>query len=198
MPEVEELVARASRMGERFAKSEAEVAEPVAAPIKEPSGYVDLIFEQGKILNIVDARGLDTEIGNWLVDGDRQVLRIAWPVGQDLPDPGKPGHRKSHRHGHATEVKAALSLPKDDTQKKQVLGVFIADYRAGGIGLIDEDLVARSGLVFGSAGPRRLNLVEEGWLRASQHPGRTSKNKDAIRWELTPAALKKLGMKERD
>jgi hypothetical protein len=45
-----------------------------------------------------------------------------------------------------------------------------------------------------TAAPRRTELVNDGWLRASGKFGRTKMDSESIKWELTPAAVEKLGL----
>jgi hypothetical protein len=87
-----------------------------------------------------------------------------------------------------------MQFPKSGTTRAAVLSAFIADRREDGDGLIDEDIAARLAMNLYTAAPRRTELVNDGWVRASGKFGRTKMNSESIKWELTPAAVEKLGL----
>lgn len=194
------MSADASEMLERIARIQSrcvddEVVEEVVSPINAPEGgYVDLVFNEGNLIRIVDARNNKTEIGNWLdVDGHR-VLRIPWPVLGDV----RANTLGRTRNTQSTENAAAfMQLPKSGTARAQVLSTFILDWRNDGDGLIDEDVAARLQMNLYTAAPRRTELVNMGWLRASGNYGRTKMNSESIKWELSAEAITKLNLPER-
>lgn len=186
----QELVARALRIG-ATAVVDVPVEKPVT-PVAPASGFVDLVFDEGKLVRIRDSRGLTTEIGHWLEEGCNKVLRLPWPTTLRDPMAARPGRSRGRR---STERAAALmQFPKSGTARASVLSAFIADRREGGDGLIDEDLAARLDMNLYTAAPRRTELVNDGWLRASGKFGRTKMNSESIKWELSPAAVEKLGL----
>lgn len=189
----EDMLARIDRLRRQAATETSVVSEVVPSevtPLRRPeSGFVDLTFDEGRLLSITDARGLRTEIGHWLEQDGRMVLRIPWPV---LIDPTSSGAGRS-RGRQVTEVTAAaMQLPRSGTARAKVLSAFILDWRNGGEGLIDEDVAAKLSMNLYTAAPRRTELVNMGWLRASGRFGRTKMDSESIKWELSPAAVDKL------
>lgn len=188
--EAHELVERAMRLS-KCAVIE-EPVEPVVSCQSSASGFVDLVFDEGRLVRIRDSRGLTTEIGNWLDEGSNRVLRLPWPTVLRDPSSARPGRSRGRR---VTEQTAAMmQFPKSGTARASVLSTFIADRREGGDGLIDEDVAARLAMNLYTAAPRRTELVNDGWLRASGKFGRTKMASESIKWELTPAAVEKLGL----
>lgn len=186
----EELVARAMRLSACAVVEETE--EPVVSCQSNASGFVDLVFDEGRLVRIRDSRGLTTEIGNWIEEGSNRVLRLPWPTVLRDPSSARPGRSRGRQ---PTERAAALmQFPKSGTARASVLSAFIADRREGGDGLIDEDVAARLSMNLYTAAPRRTELVNDGWLRASGKFGRTKMDSESIRWELTPAAIERLGL----
>jgi len=167
--------------------------ESSVRPLREPQGgFVDMQFDvSGCLMQMVDARGNLIEIGNRFDTDDGFTIRIPWPV---LADPSVPLRGRS-RDRQVTESSAAkMQLPRSGTARAAVLSAFIADRREGGDGLIDEDVAARLKMNLYTAAPRRTELVNMGWLRPSGSFGRTKMNSDSIKWELTPAAIERLGL----
>lgn len=188
--EAHELVERAMRLGSTVAVEETDLC--VEKIVNTPSGYVDIVFDEGRLVRIRDSRGLETEIGNWIEEGNQRVLRLPWPTMLADPLSARPGRSRGRQ---PTERAAALmQFPKSGTSRASVLSAFIADRRNGGDGLIDEDVAARLSMNLYTAAPRRTELMNDGWLRASGKFGRTKMNSESIKWELTPAAIQKLGL----
>lgn len=186
----EELAERIRALSVNAVPEIAETPEPIKTNCT--SGFVDLVFDEGKLLQIRDHRGLTTEIGNWLEEGNRRVLRLPWPTMLRDPSSARPGRSRGRR---VTERAAAMmQFPKSGTARASVLSAFIADRRNGGDGLIDEDVAAILSMNLYTAAPRRTELVNDGWLRASGKFGRTKMDSESIKWELTPAAIEKLGL----
>jgi hypothetical protein len=192
----ERVAQRTAELAERFARPEEQVAEKEPEPLPSQvatGGYVDLVFDEGRLLTIRDHRGFETEYGNWIDQAGRRVLRI--PTGGGLAPPRRSAGAV-HAGGHDTEVEAArLQIPKSATDKAKVLAVLQRDWLEGGSGLIDEDIAARTGLYLYTAAPRRLDLVHEGWVEASGKYGRTKKDGKSKRWQLTQAAVDRLGLR---
>lgn len=188
--EAHELVERAMRLGNSVAIKEINLCVPKVKVT--PSGFVDLVFDEGRLVGIRDSRGFKTEIGNWIEEGSSRVLRLPWPTMLRNPNENRVGRSRGRQ---STERAAALmQFPKSGTARAAVLSTFIADHREAGDGLIDEDVAARLDMNLYSAAPRRTELVNDGWLRASGKFGRTKMNSESIKWELTTAAIEKLGL----
>lgn len=174
-----------------------------AAPIPRPtvdSAHIDICFDEAKTFTgLVDGNGNPTEYGQWIERPGGWILRV--PILPAL----RPVKGKAHRGAGPTERAAAagqLETPRSRTAKAQVLGAFITDYESGGDGLIDWDLERRFNIYLYTAAPRRGELVEEGWVRATDRVRTTPKSTDEKRseacvWELTDAALAKLNLKPR-
>ncbi|NBP70630.1 MAG: hypothetical protein EBR30_22115 [Cytophagia bacterium] len=186
-----DLVDRVNVLASNFAVDNS--VEPVKCESIAPvSGYVDLVFDEGKLVTIRDARGFVTEIGNWIDEGTNRVLRLPWPT--SLKDIHAPRPGRSRNRQPSERAAAMMQFPKSGTARASVLSAFIADRREGGDGLIDEDVAARLDMNLYTAAPRRTELVNDGWLQASGRFGRTKMNSESIKWELTPAAVNKLGL----
>lgn len=106
------------------------------------------------------------------------------PLPQPLADPDRPGG-KARREGADTSRAAQLAvMPRAGTQRRRILEL-IARL---GHGLTDEEIVARTGLVPNTVRPRRVELVEGGWLRDSRERRLTRAGHPAIVWVLTEQA----------
>ena len=167
--------------------------EPIT-PLRQPEGgFVDFEFDAtNRLLKIVDARGNLIEIGNRLMTDDGFILRIPWPI---LPDPSVPVRGRTRHRQPTEDLAAKMQMPKSGTARAAVLSAFIADRREGGDGLIDEDVASRLNMNLYTAAPRRTELVNMGWLRPSGKFGRTKMNSESIKWELTAAAIERLGLR---
>lgn len=200
MPEqdaAQRALARTAQLAQRHAVAD-EFVQPELAPEPVPattpkSGFVDFVFDEGRLLDIRDAQGRRTEFGHWLDEGKFKVLRIPHTA---LPSVRANSPGKMHAKADKTEVAAAWSQqPKSGTDRAKVLGAFITDWKNHGIGLIDEDVAARTGLYVYTAAPRRNELVHGGWLEATGTVGRTARNKESKRWQLTEHAIAELGLR---
>lgn len=162
-------------------------------PLRSPEGgFVDLQFDvSGCLVQMLDARGNLIEIGNRFETDDGFTIRIPWPV---LPDPTVPMRGRSRSRRDTENMAAKMQLPRSGTARGAVLSAFIADKRDGGDGMIDEDVASRLQMNLYTVAPRRTELTNSGWLRPSGRYGRTKMNSDSIKWELTPAAIERLGL----
>lgn len=185
-----DLVERTNFLATNFAKNEETIVEPEV--VRSPSGYVDIVFDEGRLVQIRDSRGLITEIGNWIEEGNQRVLRLPWPT--ILANPNSPRAGRSRGRQPTERAAAMMQFPKSGTARACVLSTFIANHREAGDGLIDEDVAAKLNMNLYTAAPRRTELTNDGWLRASGKFGRTKMNSESIKWELTPAAVEKLGL----
>ena len=91
------------------------------------------------------------------------------------PEPGK-----ARRDGSATSKAAALSVaPRTGTQRRRVL-----DAIAASGGLTDEEIQARLAMNPSTQRPRRVELVEGGWIKDSGARRPSSSGRESIVWEL--------------
>jgi hypothetical protein len=104
--------------------------------------------------------------------------------------PARNGQLGGQRQGGMDTAAAAVELvaPKADTQRGKVLTCLRDWYGSGGVyGLTDVQLAKRTGLAPNSVRPRRVELVDAGWLedsgRRREHNGRPH-----VVWQLTEAA----------
>jgi hypothetical protein len=189
------LVDKVNRLREMAVQSEPCEPTVLVEQLRKPEGgFVDLVFnDELALVEIVDARGNRMEIGHWLPSDDGHRLRLPWPTFLDDPTVNTPGRTRKKR---GTENKAAaMQMPRSGTARAAVLSAFIADRREGGNGLIDEDVAKRLDMNLYTAAPRRTELVNMGWLRPSGKFGRTKMHSESIKWELTPAAIERLGLR---
>jgi len=63
------------RLGSTVAVKEIDFLEPEV--VRTPSGYVDIVFDEGRLVRIRDSRGLDTEIGNWIEGRQSACVAVA-------------------------------------------------------------------------------------------------------------------------
>ena len=97
---------------------------------------------------------------------------------------------KFRRDARETSRKAALAVkPRTGTQRRRVLDI-IAKYGT----LTDEEIQNKLSINSNAERPRRLELVEGGWLEDSGHKQWTSSGHEAILWRLTEKAHKELGI----
>lgn len=102
-----------------------------------------------------------------------------------LEDPGLPARGKARRDGSDTMRRAArLVMPRTGTQRRKVLEdiAFGADY-----GRTDEECQMRTGLDANTERPRRIELVEMGWICDSRLRRTTSSGSQAAVWILSEA-----------
>lgn len=111
----------------------------------------------------------------------REAYRPSLFGGPRLADPAAPARPK--HHGRETE-KAAYwsSLPRHGSQRHRVLESIAA---AGDFGRTDEELEIILDLRRPSAGNRRGELVEGGWVRDSGRRRPTRSGNPAVVWVLT-------------
>jgi hypothetical protein len=184
-----ELMERALRMSS-LAVDEPVFEEP--EQVATPSGFVDMVFDDGRLVVIQDHQGRRTKIGHWLESGGYKVLRLPWPTSLASPTSNRPGRSRNRQ---PTERAAAMmQFPKSGTARGAVLSAFINDWKDDGDGLIDEDVASKIGMNLYTAAPRRTELVNDGWLQASGRFGRTKLNSESIKWELSTPAIQKLGL----
>lgn len=92
-------------------------------------------------------------------------------------------HAFVRRDAKPTSVMAALlTLPRTRTRRMAVLEAIAW---AGEEGRTDDELILEMGIPHQSVGPRRLELVESGWIEDSTRRRKTRTGADAIVWVLT-------------
>src|SRR5262245_31844963 len=103
-----------------------------------------------------------------------------------LPDPSTPGIGKFQRPGAAAETQREAALeayPATGTWRRRVL---VAIAETGGA--TDEEIQHHLRLNPSTERPRRVELVERGWIEDSGIRRRTSSGRSAVVWALTSAA----------
>lgn len=102
-----------------------------------------------------------------------------------LGDPGRNTVGKYQRPGDAAETQrlaAFEALPQTGTQRRRVLN---AISRAGDDGRTDEELQRELEMNPSTQRPRRVELVEQGWIEDSGHRRSTRSGRSAVVWILT-------------
>lgn len=188
-----DLVDRVNAIAAKASEYEVPVVEVTVPALRKPEGgYVDFMFDrEGIYLGQLDARGNLTEVGNRMELNDGFLIRIPWP---QLGNPSENRRGRSRDRRNTESAAANMVMPRSGTSRARVLSAFIADRRDGGDGLIDEDVADRLQMNLYTAAPRRTELVNMGWLRASGSYGRTKMDSDSIKWELTPEAIERLNL----
>lgn len=111
-----------------------------------------------------------------VVAGGRRTSPLARGVAADRPDANGAG--KARTDGRATSKAAALAAePKSGSRRRQVLDAVLAVARdPRTVGLTDVEIQRATGISPNSARPRRVELVDGGWLadsgRTREHFGR--------------------------
>lgn len=195
----EQLQARIAKLAEKAPEKAEPETKPTPIPGTAPKGHIDIHFDDDfRFAGMFGADGEPTEVGVWFREEGERVLRLPWNPGGRLPatPPNAPGNAR--RGGPETSKAAAdLQYPRSGERKAAVLAQFQKDYQDENRGITDEELAARMGLDRGQAGPRRLDLVNEGWVYDTGRKRQTTMGADSKVWSLTDAAIERLGMKRR-
>ena len=112
-----------------------------------------------------------------------------------LPDPGAPALGKFQRPGDASETQipaAVEAYPSSGTWRRLVLNVIAA---ADPYGATDEEMQTHLHLNPSTQRPRRVELVEMGWIEDSGRRRATRSGRAAVVWTLTDVARARI---ERD
>lgn len=115
-----------------------------------------------------------------------------------LSDPDAPTVGKYQRPGAAapTQRLAALEAqPATGTWRRRVLTAIVA---RGEQGATDEELQDALGLNPSTERPRRVELVEGGWIEDSERRRPTRSGRYAVVWVLTSAGQQRVGQERRD
>jgi len=98
-------------------------------------------------------------------------------------------HAYIRRDAKPTSRDAGLqAMPRSATRRYCVLEAIAI---AGERGRTDDELIVQLGVPHQSVGPRRLELVEGGWIEDSGQRRRTRTGADAIVWVLTEGGAAK-------
>lgn len=92
--------------------------------------------------------------------------------------PGKVGSN----HPATSHYAARLVAPRTGTMRSTVLKAII---RAGVNGMTDDEIRAETGMRYGSLGPRRRELVEQGWIEDAKVTRPSESGAPQIVWRLT-------------
>lgn len=96
------------------------------------------------------------------------------------------------RKAKATSREAALrALPGTATRRYQVL----ATIAGSPTGMTDDEIITSQRMPHQSVGPRRLELVEGGWIEDSGQRRKTRTGADAIVWVLSEAGQARWGQR---
>ena len=107
-----------------------------------------------------------------------------------LASPSGPTPGFAHAEAGDTENGAArLVAPRTGTQRSKVLWAIARAYD----GLTDHEIASTTGLYLYSAAPRRVELVNFGWVVDSGKRRMTPNGAKAIVWKLVDAARFQLG-----
>jgi predicted ArsR family transcriptional regulator len=110
-----------------------------------------------------------------------------------LPDPGLTTVGKFQRPGAAavTQRSAAIeAYPATGTQRRRVLQTIAS---LGERGATDEELQHILDMNPSTERPRRVELVESGWIENSEDKRPTKAGRSAVVWCLTPAGREQFG-----
>lgn len=107
-----------------------------------------------------------------------------------LLDPDRNTLGKFQRPGDAAETQRLAALeayPATGSARRRVLNAIAC---TGNYGCTDEELQQRLGMNPSTQRPRRVELVEGGWIQDSERRRRTSSGRSAVVWVMTPAGLR--------
>lgn len=113
-------------------------------------------------------------------------------MAEQLRFPGDPSIGKHQRPGAAAETQQAAALeayPNTGTWRLRVLQALVD---AGARGATDEEIQRALGLNPSTQRPRRVELVELGWIEDSGARRPTRSGRSAAVWCLTVAAIRRL------
>lgn len=107
------------------------------------------------------------------------------PHQRTLSDPAtnKPGKARADASDTMRSA-AGLALPRTGTWRRKVLQAFV-HYESGG--LTDDEVQEFLNMNPSTERPRRIELVEMGWLADSGLRRRTQGGREAVVWVLSPA-----------
>jgi hypothetical protein len=200
--------ARGLGRGVDWLRAEAEGAKPPVVELGDPEPYRGLTVEQAARLlaerasRLTDPEGLEKYRdlpGRLAAEADGFVVAVAASGRRTAPlargvaalSPGAPGAGKARSGARETSRSAALlAEPRSGTNRRAVLDAVAAVARdVQTVGLTDVEIQRATGLNPNSARPRRVELVDGGWLadsgRTREHYGR-----EHTVWVLTDKAAR--------
>jgi hypothetical protein len=109
-----------------------------------------------------------------------------------LSDPGAPGTKERHDASDTMAMAALQAMPRSGTQRRKVLAAIAEKPRT------DDELQYDLAMSGNTERPRRVELVEGGWIEDSNVRRPTHDNQDAIVWALTHRGRTALGQEPTD
>lgn len=201
--------ARGIARGMDFLRAEADGRKTPAVELGDPEPYRGLTVEQAAALLVQRCReygyplnggpaaeridqALAAEVDGFtaaVVASGRRTAPIARGVAATSPDADGAG--KARQDGRATSRAAALAAePRSGSRRRAVLDAVLAVARdPRTVGLTDVEIQRATGISPNSARPRRVELVDGGWLADS---GRTREHfgREHTVWVITDKAAK--------
>ena len=161
------------------------VSGPPGGAGTQEGDYVDVRFTKDRVfIDVVNDRGQPTQ-ARWIDEGDRYLLRIRRKVTLEATG-------LTHRGAGDTERNAASKVnmaPGSDM--RLCVDTFIA---AGREGLTDFELAELTKQDKNSIAPRRVNLMQAGWVVDSKVRRPSPKGNPSKVWVLTQTARDALGI----
>lgn len=195
------LQARVARLAEK-APGPREEVEVAPLPGREPGGYVDVRFRRDGdhlvLVGVFDPAGVEKDDLLWFALDEERVLRVPFAPGGRLPETPVEQRRTHRKDTAAAKAAGRLEWPtRGQNSLRAVLSQFTEDFKGENRGITDEELAIRMGKERGQVGPRRLDLVNQGWLVArGKRQGRTGAENTV--YTLSDGALKKMGLRRTD
>jgi hypothetical protein len=199
--------ARGIARGMDFLRAEASDRRPPAVELGDPEPYRGLTVEQAaaelveRVLTLFEvgaepgsqlARRVESEVSGFtaaVVASGRRTAPLARGVAATSPDADGAG--KARQDGRATSKAAALAAePRSGSRRRAVLDAVLAVARdPRTVGLTDVEIQRATGISPNSARPRRVELVDGGWLADS---GRTREHfgREHTVWVITDKAAR--------
>jgi transcription initiation factor IIE alpha subunit len=113
-------------------------------------------------------------------------------VNEHLRPPGEDHLGKHQRPGDAAETQIASAMEIQPTSGRERIRVLTVIADAGDRGLTDEEIQTLLEMNPSTERPRRVELVERGWVQKTGARRRTRSGRSAVVWRLSPAALRHL------
>lgn len=120
----------------------------------------------------------------------REHTRLSVALAETLMNPDKPAAKVARNARRTSRDAAEMVLPHTGTQRREVLDFITSCGREGATDDEIEDALGYSGSR--SSRPRRVELVERGWVVPTKMRRKTESGADAIVWRLSPAARESL------
>jgi hypothetical protein len=200
--------ARGIARGMDFLRAEASDRKPPAVELGDPEPYRGLTVEQAaavlaeRVSRLTDPEGLEKYrdlaqriaaeadgFATAILASGRRTAPLARGVAATTPDANGAG--RARQDGRETSRAAALlAEPRTGSRRREVLDAVLAVARdPRTVGLTDVEIQRATGISPNSARPRRVELVDGGWLADS---GRTREHfgREHTVWVITDKAAK--------